>query len=158
LFTALAFGPCRRRAGPVSRAVPGPTQRAQVVAQARHYVRAVPGTGTKRTVSCRASAVLFSAVSVPAHRVSAIWPTIAAGQVHEAAPGRTRHARAVCLAAMRQSSTATEKLRTGRSVSLSEADNKTTQLLSLHGRSLRSRLALAQVCRSSRFGGCQSDE
>lgn len=59
---------------------------------------------------------------------------------------------------MRQSSTATEKLRIGRSVSLSEADNKTTQLLSLHGRSLRSRLALAQVGRSSRFGGCPRGE
>jgi hypothetical protein len=69
-------GPCRGRAGPVNRAVPGLTLRAQLVAQARHYIRAVPGTGTKRNVSCRASAVLFSAVPGPAHRVSAIWPTI----------------------------------------------------------------------------------
>jgi hypothetical protein len=70
-------GPCRGRAGPVNRAVPGPTLRAQLVAQARHYIRVVPGTGTKRNVSCRTSAVLFSAVPGPVHRVSAIWPTIA---------------------------------------------------------------------------------
>jgi hypothetical protein len=75
--TRLLGGSCRCRASPVCRAVPGPTLRAQVVAQARHYVRAVPDTGTKRTVPCRASAVLFSAVPVPARRVSAIWPTIA---------------------------------------------------------------------------------
>jgi hypothetical protein len=66
---------------PVSRVVPGPTLRAQLVAQARHYVRVVPGTGTKRNVSCRASAVFFSAVPGPAHRVSAIWPTIVVEEV-----------------------------------------------------------------------------
>jgi hypothetical protein len=42
----------------------------------RHCVRAVPGTGTKRNGSCRAWAVLFSVVPGPAHRVSAIWPSI----------------------------------------------------------------------------------
>jgi hypothetical protein len=73
---ATRSGPCRGRAGPVSRAVPGPTLWAQLVAQAQHYIRVVPGTGTKRNVLCRASAVLFSAVPGPAHRVSAIWPTI----------------------------------------------------------------------------------
>ena len=82
LHATRSGGPCRRRAGPVSCAVPGPTLRAQVVAQARHYVRAVPGTGTKRTVPCRASAVLFSAVPGPARRVSAIWPTIGAIEWH----------------------------------------------------------------------------
>jgi hypothetical protein len=73
---ALANGPCRGRASPVSRVVPGPTLRAQLVAQTRHYVRAVPGTGTKRNELCRAWAVLFSAMPEPAHRVSAIWPSI----------------------------------------------------------------------------------
>jgi hypothetical protein len=53
----------------------------------RHYIRAVPGTGTKRNVSCRASVVLFSAVPGPAHRVSAIWPTITTW---------TKHSRAAC--------------------------------------------------------------
>jgi hypothetical protein len=62
---ALANGSCRGRASPLSRVVPGPTLWAELVAQARHCVRVVPGTG-------RAWAVLFSAVPGPAHRVSAI--------------------------------------------------------------------------------------
>jgi hypothetical protein len=46
------------------------------VAQARHYSRAVPGTGTILTGPGRAWTVLFRAVPVPAHRVSAKWPSI----------------------------------------------------------------------------------
>jgi hypothetical protein len=75
---ALANGPCLGRASPLSRAVPGPTLRAELVAQAWHCVWAVPGTGTKRNGPCRAWAVLFSVVPGPAHRVSAIWPSILA--------------------------------------------------------------------------------
>jgi hypothetical protein len=79
-------GPCLRRAGPFSRAVPGPTLRAELVAQARHCVRAVPGTGTKRNGPCRAWAVLFSSVPGPTHRVSAFWPSIPVCSVRHLLP------------------------------------------------------------------------
>jgi hypothetical protein len=59
-----------------------------LVAQARHCVRAVPGTDTKRNGPCRAWAVLFSAVPGPAHRVSAFWPSIARSS-------RAPHARSI---------------------------------------------------------------
>jgi hypothetical protein len=55
-----------------------PALRVEIVAQARHYSRAVPGTGTILTGPGRAWTVLFRAVPGPAHRVSAKWPSIAA--------------------------------------------------------------------------------
>jgi hypothetical protein len=56
--------------------VPVPALRVEIVAQARHYNRAVPGTGTILTGPGRAWTVLFRAVPGPAHRVSAKWPSI----------------------------------------------------------------------------------
>jgi hypothetical protein len=56
--------------------VPVPALRVEIVAQARHYSRAVPGTGTILTGPGRAWTVLFRAVPGPAHRVSAKWPSI----------------------------------------------------------------------------------
>jgi hypothetical protein len=56
--------------------VPVPALRVEIVAQARHYSRAVPGTGTILTGPGRAWTVLFRAVPRPAHRVSAKWPSI----------------------------------------------------------------------------------
>jgi hypothetical protein len=47
-------GPRALRRWQMGRAVPGPTLRAELVAQARHYVWVVPGTGTKRNGPCRA--------------------------------------------------------------------------------------------------------
>ena len=61
---------------PIIRAVPGPALRADMTAQARHYDRAVPGTGTKRAEPGRAWAVLLSAVPGPAHSARAKWPNI----------------------------------------------------------------------------------
>jgi hypothetical protein len=59
--------------------VPVPALRVEIVAQARHYSRAVPGTGTILTGPGRAWTVLFRAVTGPAHRVSAKWPSIVVG-------------------------------------------------------------------------------
>jgi hypothetical protein len=56
--------------------VPVPALRVEIVAQARHYSRAVPGTGTILPGPGRAWTVLFRAVPGPAHRVSAKWPSI----------------------------------------------------------------------------------
>jgi hypothetical protein len=56
--------------------VPVPALRVEIVAQARHYSRAVPGTGTILTGPGRDWTVLFRAVPGPAHRVSAKWPSI----------------------------------------------------------------------------------
>ena len=56
--------------------MPVPALRVEIVAQARHYSRAVPGTGTILTGPGRAWTVLFRAVPGPAHRVSAKWPSI----------------------------------------------------------------------------------
>ena len=50
--------------------------RVEIVAQARHYSRAVPGTDTILTGPGRAWTVLFRAVPGLAHRVSAKWPSI----------------------------------------------------------------------------------
>ena len=57
--------------------MPVPALRVEIVAQARHYSRAVPGTGTILTGPGRAWTVLFRAVPGLAHRVSAKWPSIA---------------------------------------------------------------------------------
>jgi hypothetical protein len=56
--------------------VPVPALRVEIVAQARHYSRVVPGTGTILTGPGRACTVLFRAVRGLAHRVSAKWPSI----------------------------------------------------------------------------------
>jgi hypothetical protein len=56
--------------------VPVSALRVEIVAQAWHYSRAVPGTGTILTGPGRAWTVLFRAVPGPAHRVSAKWPSI----------------------------------------------------------------------------------
>ena len=56
--------------------MPVPALRVEIVAQARHYSRAVPGTGTILTGPGRAWTVLFRVVPGPAHRVSAKWPSI----------------------------------------------------------------------------------
>jgi hypothetical protein len=56
--------------------VPVPALRVEIVAQAWHYSRAVPGTGTILTGPGRTWTVLFRAVPGPAHRVSAKWPSI----------------------------------------------------------------------------------
>jgi hypothetical protein len=60
--------------------VPVPALRVEIVAQARHYSRVVPGTGTILTGPGRAWTVLFRAVPGLAHRVSVKWPSI---DVHE---------------------------------------------------------------------------
>jgi hypothetical protein len=77
-----------------------PALRAEIVAQARHYSRAVPGTGTILTGPGRAWTVLFRAVPGPAHRVSAKWPSIVNPRRH---PFR-KHAHAshlfICLGLM----------------------------------------------------------
>jgi hypothetical protein len=57
--------------------VPVPALRVEIVAQARHYSRAVPDTGTILTGPGRAWTVLFRAVPGLTHRVSAKWPSIA---------------------------------------------------------------------------------
>ena len=57
--------------------MPVPALRVEIVAQARHYSRAVPGTGTILTGPSRAWTVLFRAVDELAHRVSAKWSSIA---------------------------------------------------------------------------------
>ena len=62
---------------PTSRAVPRLALRAGVEAQARHYERAVPGTGPMGAGSCRAWSVLFWAVPMLAQRAWPIWPSIA---------------------------------------------------------------------------------
>jgi hypothetical protein len=56
--------------------MPGPALRAEVVAQARHYDRAVPGTGTISLGPGRARAVLYSAMPMPAQQAWPIWPSI----------------------------------------------------------------------------------
>jgi hypothetical protein len=56
--------------------VPVPALRVEIVAQSRHYSRAVPGTGTILTGPGRAWTVLFRAVPGLAHRVSAKWSSI----------------------------------------------------------------------------------
>jgi hypothetical protein len=56
--------------------VPVPALRVEIVAQARHYSRAVSGTDTILTGPDRAWTVLFRVVPGPAHRVSAKWPSI----------------------------------------------------------------------------------
>jgi hypothetical protein len=56
--------------------VPVPALRVEIVAQARHYSRVVPGTGTILTGPGHAWTVLFRAVPGLAHRVSAKWPSI----------------------------------------------------------------------------------
>ena len=53
------------------RAMPGPALRVDLAAQAQHYGRAVPGTGTMLAGPGRAWAMLFRAVPGPPHRVSA---------------------------------------------------------------------------------------
>jgi hypothetical protein len=53
-----------------------PCQHYEIVAQARHYSRAVPGNDTILTGPDRAWTVLFRAVSGLAHGVSAKWPSI----------------------------------------------------------------------------------
>jgi hypothetical protein len=57
--------------------VPVPVLRVEIVAQAQHYSRAVPGTDTILTGPGRAWTVLFRVVPGLAHRVSARWPSIA---------------------------------------------------------------------------------
>jgi hypothetical protein len=56
--------------------VPVPALRVEIVAQARHYSRVVPGTDTILTGPGRAWTVLFRAVPGLVHRVSAKWPSI----------------------------------------------------------------------------------
>jgi hypothetical protein len=56
--------------------VPVPALRVEMVAQARHYSRVVPGTGTILVGLGRAWAVLFRVVPGLTHRVSAKWPSI----------------------------------------------------------------------------------
>jgi hypothetical protein len=56
-----------------------PALRVEIVAQARHYSRVVPDTGTILTGSGRTWTVLFRAVPGLAHRVSAKWPSILEG-------------------------------------------------------------------------------
>jgi hypothetical protein len=51
--------------------VPVPALRVEMVAQARHYSRVVPGTGTILVGPGRVWAVLFRVVPGPTHRVSA---------------------------------------------------------------------------------------
>jgi hypothetical protein len=58
--------------------VPVPALRVEIVAQTRHYSRAVPGTGTILAGPGRAWTVLFRAMSGLAYRVSAKWPSISA--------------------------------------------------------------------------------
>jgi len=58
--------PCRARAGPW----------AELKAQARARVRAVPGTGTGPCGPGRAWAVLYRAVPVSAQRAWPIWKTL----------------------------------------------------------------------------------
>jgi hypothetical protein len=53
-----------------------PALRVEIVAQARHYSRAVPGTDTILTGPGRAWTVLFRVVPGLTHRVSAKWPSI----------------------------------------------------------------------------------
>jgi hypothetical protein len=53
-----------------------PALRVEMVAQARHYSRVVPGTGTILVGSGRTWTVLFRVVSGLAHRVSVEWPSI----------------------------------------------------------------------------------
>jgi hypothetical protein len=56
--------------------VPVLALRVEIVAQARHYSRVVPGTGTILTGPGRAWTVLFRAVPGLTHRVSAKWSSI----------------------------------------------------------------------------------
>jgi hypothetical protein len=70
--------------------VPVPALQVEIVAQARHYSRVVPGTGTILTGPGRAWTVLFRAVPGLAHRVSAKWPSIA-GSLGYAADRIYRH-------------------------------------------------------------------
>jgi hypothetical protein len=58
-----------------NRVVPVPALRVEIVAQARHYSRVVPGTDTILTGPDRAWTVLFRVVPGLAHRVSAKWPS-----------------------------------------------------------------------------------
>ena len=58
-----------------------PALRVEIVAQARHYNRAVPGTGTILIGPGRACTVLFRAVPGLAHRVSAKWSSIGQPQL-----------------------------------------------------------------------------
>jgi hypothetical protein len=57
--------------------VPVPALRVEMVAQAQHYSRAVPGSGTILTGPGCAWAVLFRVMPGLAHRVSAKWSSIA---------------------------------------------------------------------------------
>ena len=52
----------------------------ELVAQARHYSRAVPGTGTILAGPGRAWAMLFCVVPRLAYHVSAKWPPIGEGK------------------------------------------------------------------------------
>jgi hypothetical protein len=70
--------------------VPVPALRVEIVAQARHYSRAVPGTGTILTGPGRAWTVLFRAVPELAHRVSAKWPSIIARILNRHIAGHVR--------------------------------------------------------------------
>jgi hypothetical protein len=74
--------------------VPVPALRVEIVAQARHYSRAVPGTGTILTGPGRAWTVLFRVVPGPAHRVSAKWPSI---HDREEKVGPTEHGLHLCV-------------------------------------------------------------
>ena len=56
--------------------MPGPALQADMAAQARHYDRAVLGTGKAGAGPDRAWAVLPRAVPVPAHSARARWPNI----------------------------------------------------------------------------------
>jgi hypothetical protein len=61
-----------------------PALRVEIVAQARHSSRAVPGTGIILTGPGRAWTMLFRAVPGLVHRVSAKWPSIGDSGVHAA--------------------------------------------------------------------------
>jgi hypothetical protein len=62
----------------------------EVAAQARHYVRACAGTGTIVIVPCRARAVLFRVVPVPAHRAWPIWPSILTAETQPMRPSLSK--------------------------------------------------------------------
>jgi hypothetical protein len=64
--------------------VPVSSLHVEIVAQTRHYSRAVPGTGTILAGPGRTWIVLFCVVAELTHRVSVKWPSI--GQVNDALP------------------------------------------------------------------------
>jgi hypothetical protein len=53
-----------------------PALRVEMVAQTRHYSRAVPDTDTILVGPDHAWAVFFRVVTGPAYRISAKWPSI----------------------------------------------------------------------------------